>query len=1168
MRRPSSLPRVRGSAFVLCLIVLQAAGAALAQQPAEAATAARRLQVLFLGAPTANGPHHDPITRYATLKRGLGASGIDLTYSEEPAVAFTAPFLAAFDAVLLYGNWAQQGTLPEAQLQALLGFVEQGGGFVPVHCASACWGRSPKFVRLVGGRFQSHGGEEFAVQNVAADHPVLQDLDGYRAWDETYVHDEHAGDRTILQVRGGEPWTWTRTQGKGRVFYTAGGHDHRVWDLPAFQQLLARGLIWAAGDAAKARLEAVGVPKLEEEVVSLPGYRQRREITRAQKPLSPADSQKLAMVPVGWQLQLFASEPDIVNPIHVAWDERGRAFVTETVDYPNNLQKGDLGHDRITICEDTDGDGKADRFTRFAEKLSIPTSLTFADGGVICTNGTDVLFLADTDGDGKADVRRVLLHGFHMGDTHAGVSNLRYGPDGWIWATVGYSGFRGTVAGKALEFEQGVLRFRHDGSALEFVQHTTNNTWGLGFTAAGDVLGSTANGNPSWYHTFPIAAYEAVGMTAPSTPRADDDPKFFPMSTDIRQVDFFDRYTAAAGHGIATGSRLPAAWNDTVAFVCEPTGKLVARFDLVRKGAGFVARQSPNNLYCSADAWSAPVCAEVGPDGALWICDWYNLIVQHNPTPTRTSAGVDARTGRGNAYETPLRDTQHGRIWRVFPKGAVAEAQPKLATTQDQLRALAHPHHGWRLQAQRLLIQGADAAATAELVQLARAAGTAAPHALRVLAARNALPTGLTEACLRTKHEPTVRTALDLADGAAVRRVFLGKDGITAQGRLLAEVLVKLSNSAADPELAAALVRTGKSQEAAIFADATLRDAWTIAARRHAAGVLAAAKAEGLLQPVAVEPKNLLPNPGFADAADGKPAGWADLRIYSGARAPTVQVTQAADGRGGTPGLRITTSEPSDCGVAVTVPVQPATRYRLSGWIRTAEVEPRRGSDGAMLNVHGGVRTKGVQGTTDWTQVGAEFESGDRDEIVVHCLFGGYGGASGTAWFDDVSLVALGSGATLAGALTALAALPAMAPTAAAAPATRQFVPDAAIHERGAAVYARTCITCHGIDGKGLPKQFPPIDGSPLLTGDAKLPIRIVLHGLMGPVRVGDATFDSAMTPLGPMLNDAEIADVLTYVRQRWSNDAAPVDAATVKAIRDAAGERSLWTIAELEKQR
>ncbi|MEO6596536.1 MAG: PVC-type heme-binding CxxCH protein, partial [Planctomycetota bacterium] len=574
--------------------------------PSPAPAEGRRLQVLFLGAPTQNGPHHDPITRYRTLKAGLGTEGIDLTYSEDPAASFAPAALAPFDAVLLYGNWQQMGTLPEAQLRALLGYVENGGGFVPVHCASACWGHSPQFVRLVGARFSTHGGEEFSVRNVA-EHSILTGIEGYRAWDETYVHDAPADDRVILQMRDQEPWTWVRTQGKGRVFYTAGGHDHRVWDLPQFQDLLRNGIYWAVGDAKRALLTQLALPHLEQEAVSLPGYRRRAEITMAQKPLSPSESMKLIAVPIGMHLSLFANEPDIRNPIHVAWDHRGRAFVIETVDYPNNLAKRDLGHDRITICEDTDGDGRADRFTRFAEGLSIPTSLTFANGGVICTNGTDILFLADTDGDDRADVRTVLFSGFHMGDTHAGVSNLRWAQDGWYYATIGYSCFTGTVGGEAHDFAQGLFRFRPidqkpnsknlDGQKLEFLQHTTNNTWGLGFTSDFEVFGSTANGNPSWLFTFPERTYRGVGLEPTKVLRTDDDPSFFPMSRDIRQVDFFGRFTAAAGHAIYTARRFPPAYRERAAFVCEPTGKLVATFELERHGAGFLAHQSPNNLF-------------------------------------------------------------------------------------------------------------------------------------------------------------------------------------------------------------------------------------------------------------------------------------------------------------------------------------------------------------------------------------------------------------------------------------------------------------------------------------------------------------------------------------------------------------------------------------------
>ncbi|MEQ1631939.1 MAG: PVC-type heme-binding CxxCH protein [Planctomycetota bacterium] len=1149
--------------------LLAAAALAGAQDPAPKDDVARRLQVLFVGAPTRNGPHHDPITRYRALKKGLGVDGIDLTYTEDPASVFTDDGLQPFDAVLLYGNWDQNGMLPKAQSKALLDYVDRGGAFVPVHCASACWGRSPEFVRLVGGRFARHGTAEFEVENVAPDHPALAGSPSFRAFDETYEHDEHGTDRTVLQLRENEPWTWVRTQGEGRVFYTAAGHDHRVWDQAAFQQLLRNGILWAVGEQKRELLRRLELPVLEQEQVSLPGYRARKEITMAQKPLSPGESQKLVQVPVSMQVSLFASEPDIVNPIHIAFDHRGRAFVVETVDYPNNLQAGDLGHDRITICEDQDGDGRADRFTRFCEGLSIPTSLAFCNGGVVCTNGKDVLFLADTDGDDRADVRKVLFSGIGTGDTHAGVSNLRWAQDGFLWATVGYSGFDGEVAGVRVSFSQGVFRFRPDGSDIEFVQSTTNNTWGLGFTSAFDKVGSTANGNPSFYLTFADAAYRRVSLEPHVTPRADTDPLFFPSSMDIRQVDFFDRFTSAAGHAVYTAARFPSDYRERAAFVCEPTGKLVATFQLQRRGGGFAAEQSPNNLFSSADAWTSPVCAEVGPDGAVWICDWYNLIVQHNPTPSKGSAGIDARTGRGNAYETPLRDTRHGRIWRVFPRASKNDPTPNLAAgdAAANLTALGHDNLLWRLHAQRLLVERGDLAIAPRLEQLVREPGNAAAHALHALAQLQVLTDETVAFALRSSDERLLRAGLALANVAVLKTAFVTDGPLPLAGRELAELLVRLSESAADPEIGSAILRTGIANEAAIFDDVTLRDAWRIAAQRHAETVLAAAKAEGVDFAARPQLVNVLPNPDFAAALGDRPAGWQDLRIYGGAGADRVTAERRSGGRDGSPCLYIAAKDaPSDCGVAAVVPVKSGRRYRLSGFVRTEDVKPVRGSDGAMLNVHGGVRTRGVSGTTDWTELQVEFDAEQDDEIVVHCLFGGYGGARGAAWFDDVALVEIGSGNTLAGALQALAT--SVGAAGAAQPAVervRTHPIDPVVHARGAAVYSRTCIACHGDGGKGLAPAFPPLDGSDWLTGKDDRAIDIVLHGLMGPITVNGVDYQNVMPPLSPSLSDAEIADVLTHARQRWSNDASPISPEKVAARRAANKDRAvMWTVKEL----
>lgn len=1151
---------------------------------------ARRVEVLFLGAPTANHPAHDPVERYRILRKNLGTAGIDFTYSED-LTDLRRDVLDRYDAVMMYGNWKQNEPMDPAQEKALLGFVEDGGAFLPIHCASACFGGSDAFVKLVGGRFKSHNTGVFKTTITAPDHPVMRGFEGFETWDETYVHDRHGDDRTILQRREHEPWTWVRKQGKGNVFYTAYGHDMRCWSQPSFHELLRRGILWSVGAEVRSKLTALKLPELEQEEMLLPGYRDHKAITSGQKPLPPEQSIKLAHVPTGFDVSLFACEPDIVNPIHIAWDHRGRAFVVETVDYPNNLQEGNIGHDRIRICEDTNGDGRADKFTLFADKLSIPTSVICVNGGVISTNGTQVIFLKDTNGDDKADERKVILDGFSMGDTHAGPSNLRYGFDNWIYATVGYSGFNGTVGGEHHKFSQGVFRFKADGSKLEFLQNTTNNTWGLGFTSDFDIMGSTANANPSWYFTFAKSLYQNAGIEPPRTPRADDNPLFFPSSTDIRQVDQFDRYTAAAGHGFYTAARFPETYRDRIAFVTEPTGKLVGQFDVTRVGAGYKARQLPNNLFDSADAWTSPVYAETGPDGAVWICDWYNLIVQHNPTPSVASAGVDFKTGKGGAYETPLRDVRYGRIYRVYPEATPDDANPKLDVTDPGtlIAGLSHPNLFWRQQAQRLLVETRSTSAIAKLKEIANTgSGAAAFHAFGALMGLDSLDQGTVAAALKSSHRGLRRLAMasPLSDGLLVSTFT--RDGVlaAADDRELAELFAAIARLAPSDATGALLHASLVSIREKIAADQTLNDAWQIAARRHAKGVLLAASSAGA-KPSA--PVNLLPDPGFSEAS---PSGW-KRRIYNSEKPDEVEMKTAADGRNGSPALMIRSANRADAGYAAEVTLKPDTRYRVGGWVRVENLE-NKGGRGAMFNVEGpGAATEAISGTKGWTELQTEFNSGNHGKVVVNCLFGGYGGSAGTAWWDDVYLQEIAStdvtslivpvagyfAATAPAAdrkfatdalaartdpfakdlLAKIAAVPADA-----APKARKHVPDPAVHERGLAVYNKTCIACHGPEGKGVPQAFPPLDGSPWPVGDPELPIRIVLKGMQGPLEVGGQKFNNVMAPLG-VLTDQEIADVLTYVRQSWGNDAPPVKPETVKKVRAKYADRLLpWNADEL----
>lgn len=1135
--------------FLILVLAAFAFGKALVVPKEDA----RRISVLFFGAPTSNGAAHDPITRYRVLKKHLGVQGIDLTYTEDPAEAFNKETLAHHDALLMYGNWEQNGKMPVDQEKALFDYVEGGGGFLPIHCASACYGASPKFVELVGAKFRSHGAEVFAPATTGVKHPITEGYTSFEAWDETYVHSDHNDDRIVLQKRNDEPWTWVREHGKGRVFYTASGHDHRVWDTPEFHDLMRRAIMWSVGKEKRSKLAALNLPELEFGKAQLPGYLKRKTIESYQLPLSPEESMKLAQVSPGFELSLFASDPDIVNPIAIKFDERGRAFILETIDYPNNLQSGDLGNDRLTICEDTDGDHKADKFTRFADKLSVPTSLVFANGGVIITNGPELLFLKDSDGDDRADIRKTLFKGFNMGDTHAGPSNLRLGPDGWVYATIGYSGFGGMIGDREVKFTMGIWRFRlrddpataepgEDGTLqhlveFEFIQSTTNNTWGLDFTEEFDIFASTANGNPSAYVTFPRAAYERFDVEQPRTPRADFKDPFNPSSADIRQVENHNTYTSAASHAIYKARRFPAEYWNKIAFICAPTGKLVGQFRIEPVGSGFRSHQLPNNIYNSADAWSAPVCAEVGPDGALWLCDWYNIIIQHNPTPSVGSAGYDARRGKGNAYVTPLRDKKHGRIYRIYPKGSRDEKP---------------------------------------------ASGEAAIHE-RI----TSMTLEEIRKVLRSDERAERRAALRVAPlDDTLEKFFIKDDLITEKDpRTLVELLLGFSRVAPSEKVARALLALKIDPS-----DVGLSGARRVAMRAHAGPILLIeASRKGSAKTGEPEIVNILEDPTLKSVR-----GW-EARMYGGGNDNVSHTHSQDQGRDGSPCLVISSSGPVDTGWGIELDVEPNTRYAFGGFVRTENLKVQRGP-GVVFNVHGGVKTKGVNSDSGWTRLSATFKtSGGQNKVLFHGLLGAYGRATGTVYFDDLFFRKLGpasenetpenlaswfgasgSAQQLASTVEALkkintpvakSILAILAETPRQTESSRKFVIDEKVHRRGAEVYSKTCIACHGPDGKGVDGVFPPLLGSDWITEGKDLPVKIVLHGLMGPVEVNNRKYNNVMPPLGGTLSDQEIADVTTYVRQSWSNDASPVSPAEVAKIREETADRkTMYQAAELHK--
>ena len=284
-----------------------------------------------------------------------------------------------------------------------------------------------------------------------------------------------------------------------------------------------------------------------------------------------------------------------------------------------------------------------------------------------------------------------------MRDTHAQPSNLQYAPDNHIWGVVGYSGFDGQMNGKRMQFSQGIYRFKPDGSDFEFVTGSTNNTWGLGFSETFDAFGSTANNDPSFYMAIPNryftgdrgAAARASPATRPLGPGYQSLAAFYavhPVTPYIRQVDVHGGYTAAAGHHLYTARAFPKEYWNRVAFITEPTAHLVGQGILEKQGAGFVTRDGWN-LMAGSEEWVAPVHAQVGPDGAVWVADWYNFIAQHNPTPHRLQQRQgERRTSRRCAITCAAGSTASriatrrrrsaGRCRRPIPRGWSRRCRP------------------------------------------------------------------------------------------------------------------------------------------------------------------------------------------------------------------------------------------------------------------------------------------------------------------------------------------------------------------------------------------------------------------------------------------------------------------------------------------------------------
>ncbi len=373
-------------------------------------------------------------------------------------------------------------------------------------------------------------------------------------------------------------------------------------------------------------------------------------------PVPDPAAEQAAMIPdPAAAVNLFAADPDIRKPIQINFDSRGRLWVASSEVYPQ-ISPGEKANDKIIVLEDTTGDGIADHSTVFAEGLLIPTGVVpDGKGGAYVAASTELLHFEDTDGDGRADRKRVVLSGFGTEDTHHLVHTLRWGPDGCLYFNQSiyiHSHIETAYGTRHLE-GGGIWRYRPETGQLEVFCKGFVNPWGHVF----DALGESFVTDGAYFEGINYAFPDAVFVTSPGATRwlsglNPGSPKH-------------------CGLEILSGRHIPPQWAGDLV-TSDFRGHRVCRFTVRPSQSTFTSRQQPEILKTSHVAFR-PIDARMGPDGALYVADWYNPIIQHGE--------VDFRDDR--------RDRLHGRIWRVsFPDRPLDPWPDFSALDRDQLLSL------------------------------------------------------------------------------------------------------------------------------------------------------------------------------------------------------------------------------------------------------------------------------------------------------------------------------------------------------------------------------------------------------------------------------------------------------------------------------------------------
>ncbi len=912
--------------------------------------------------------------------------------------------------------------------------------------------------------------------------------------------------------------------------------------------------------------------------------------------LTPEESKATMTLAPGYEIELFASERDfpIKNPVAMQWDRQGRLWVACAPTYPH-IKPEEKYKDYLLVLEDTNHDGKADKYTIFADNLYVPMGFLVGDGGVYVSAEPNLMFLRDTDGDGKADERKTILHGFGSEDSHHAIHSLQWAPDGSFFMAEGTFLVTNveTPWGPKRVHDSSVIRYQPSRERVDlFGNYGWSNPWGIVFDKWGHPILLDASPGQNYYlpHLMSNFAYEDIADTLEHWGKVKEE-----------RLSFFKKGRPNAGAEFVSSHNFPPEVQGTY-LNGQCIGFHGIRWVTVEeKGSGYVTTKT-NDLVQAKDTNFRPISLMFGPDSALYVCDFYNNVVGHMQY----------------TFRDPRRGYEHGRIWRIVYKDRPLVQGPKIAgepvnklldllkdpimrtryharrelqerEAKDVLPALEkwvkkldekHPDYELHKLEAFWVTQGLDQPNFVWLEQL-----LSAKEANVRASATMALRFELYQAPDPMKHlrklifDPNLRVRLEAANALSCM------DSVEA-----ATLIVKASEMPMDLGLAYAmdrclnyLKRFGPipGYDASIFAVSKQSDAdlsANVTAKWSPIVGFEALSRNSLKADVHNAVIDRFQKDWVASRADvlfrsadqlkrlGKPEVSGITR-----RVATLSAADAAQGHNAFLAYLRRDVKETD---------EDLRRASYAGLLSGNKEQPQEIIKLAESLKEVDYLMAGAALITDTTTQAKLYPTllayiRSHPNITAEAVRDAMKGALRVKEKRDEMFTALADLAEKGGYVKRRGAISAMQsvafkewPKGYEQYAGRLKI-DGSKLRLGGEIFRREnfCGQCHMGNGEGVPGAFPPLQANQWVEGDPERMIKVALFGLEGPLEVHGILYNAAMPPMGGLLNDEEMAAVLTFVRTLWDNTGSEILPEQVAKVRAKYPDKSsLWQVEEIVK--